>query len=69
MLDLNCAIEIRKGIDLFDEKSDNGLRSDSGYYIRNYLEEKELENARQIIEHPDYEPRKVYKSSNFQLRV
>ncbi len=69
VLDLNCAIEIRKGIDLFDEKSDNGLRSDSGYYIRNYLEEKELENARQIIEHPDYEPRKVYKSSNFQLRV
>ncbi len=65
VLDQNSAIEIRKGIDLFDEKSKNGLRADSGYHIRNYLAEEELQSARQIIEHPDYEPRKVHKPRKF----
>ena len=69
VLDMNAAIEIRKGIDLFDESTENKLRADSGYYIRNYLAEKELENARQIIEHPDYVPKKIRKPYNFQPRV
>lgn len=65
VLDQNSAIEIRKGIDIFDENTNNGLRSDSGYHIRNYLEENELQNARQIIEHPDYKPRKLHKPKKF----
>ncbi len=69
VLDINAAIEIRKGIDLFDENSKNRLRGDSGYYIRNYLDEKELENARQILEHPNYKPKKIFKPHSFQSRV
>ena len=65
VLDQNSAIEIRKGIDIFDEKTKNGLRADSGYHIRNYLDENELENARQIIEHPDYKPKTIYKPRKF----
>ncbi len=65
VLDQNSAIEIRKGIDIYDEETENGLRADSGYHIRNYLDEKELENARQIIEHPDYKPKELFKPRKF----
>ena len=65
VLDFNLAIEIRKGIDLFDEQTENKLRADSGYYIRNYLDEKELENARQILDHPEYKPKKLNVGKNF----
>ena len=42
----------------------NGLRADSGYHIRNYLDENELENARQIIEHPNYKPKPYINQDN-----
>ena len=66
VLDLNSAIEIRKGLDIFDEESESGLRSDSGYYIRNYLDDDELESARQILEHPSYVAKEVYTPKNIQ---
>ncbi len=66
VLDLNSAIELRKGLDIFDEESESGLRSDSGYYIRNYLDDDELESARQILEHPNYVAKEVYTPKNIQ---
>ncbi len=66
VLDLNSAIELRKGLDIFDEESESGLRSDSGYYIRNYLDDDELESARQILEHPNYVAKEVYIPKNIQ---
>ena len=53
-------------MDIFDEESESGLRSDSGYYIRNYLDDDELESARQILEHPNYVAKEVYIPKNIQ---
>lgn len=50
--DINTFLEVRKGIDFFADE--NTLRKETNYFLRMVLDNKEKNNARVILEHPEY---------------
>ena len=58
-IDLDTCLQVRKGLDLFEENSKNKLRNESSYFIKMMITESEKRTSMQILSHSDYEAPKI----------
>jgi len=57
--DLDCSLQVRKGLDLFQADSPNKLRYDEEYIIRLNCSPQEKERSRAIVKRPKFEAKKI----------
>ena len=60
-IDLDTCLQVRKGLDIFEEKSKNRLRNESSYYLKMMITDPEKRTSMQILSHTDYTAPKIYK--------
>ena len=58
--DLDTCLQVRKGLDIFEEKSKNKLRNESSYYLKMMITESEKRTSMQILSHADYKAEKIH---------
>jgi len=58
-LDLDTCLQVRKGLDIFEEKSKNKLRNESSYFLKMMITEQEKRTSMQILSHSDYKAPKI----------
>ncbi len=59
-VDLDACLQVRKGLDIFEEKSKNKLRNESSYFLKMMITEQEKRTSMQILSHSDYKAAKIH---------